>query len=256
MLVILQKEIRSFFSSLIAYIVVGAFLVAMGMMVWVLDIGGLTVLNYGYADLSKFFLVSPFIFMFLIPAITMRSFAEEKKTGTIELLYTRPIGDWNIILGKYFAACLLLLFALLPTLLYFYSVYELSLVEIKDKKTGLIVLKNTMDTAGVAGSYIALLLLGMTFTAIGIFASSITKDQIVAFVLAVFLCFVLYFGFEGLSRVDETADWAYFVKQIGIDFHYTALSKGLIDSRNLIYFISNITLMLFLTKIVLESRKW
>lgn len=255
MFVILQKEIRSFFSSLIAYIVVGAFLIAMGMMVWVLDIGGLTILNYGYADLGKFFLVSPFVFMFLIPAITMRSFAEEKKTGTIELLYTRPIGDWNIILGKYFAACLLLLFALLPTLLYFYSVYELSLVEIQDKKTGVVILKNTMDVAGVAGSYIALLLLGMTFTAIGIFASSITKDQIVAFVLAVFLCFVLYFGFEGLSRVDETADWTYFVKQIGIDFHYTALSKGLIDSRNIIYFVSSITLMLFSTKVVLESRK-
>ncbi|MCU0440234.1 MAG: gliding motility-associated ABC transporter permease subunit GldF [Raineya sp.] len=255
MLVILQKEIRSFFSSLIAYIVVGAFLIAMGMMVWVLDIGGLTILNYGYADLNKFFMVSPFIFMFLIPAITMRSFAEEKKTGTIELLFTRPLTDWNIILGKYFAACILLLFALLPTFIYFYSVYDLSMVEIKDKN-GLVVLKTTMDVAGIAGSYIGLLLLGMTFTAIGIFSSSITKDQIVAFVLAVFLCFVLYFGFEGLSRLDETADWAYFVKQIGIDFHYTALSKGLIDSRNIIYFASAITLMLFSTKIVLESRKW
>jgi ABC-2 type transport system permease protein len=255
MLVILQKEIRSFFSSLIAYIVVGAFLIAMGMMVWVLDIGGLTILNYGYADLNKFFMVSPFIFMFLIPAITMRSFAEEKKTGTIELLFTRPLTDWNIILGKYFAACILLVFALLPTFIYFYSVYDLSMVEIKDKNN-LVVLKTTMDVAGIAGSYIGLLLLGMTFTAIGIFSSSITKDQIVAFVLAVFLCFVLYFGFEGLSRLDETADWAYFVKQIGIDFHYTALSKGLIDSRNIIYFVSAITLMLFSTKIVLESRKW
>jgi ABC-2 type transport system permease protein len=255
MLVILQKEIRSFFSSLIAYIVVGSFLAAMGMMVWVLDIGGLTILNYGYADLSKFFMVSPFIFMFLVPAITMRSFAEEKKTGTIELLFTRPISDWNIILGKYMAACLLLVFALLPTFIYFYSVYDLSTVEIKSK-TGEIVLKTTMDVAGIAGSYIGLLLLGMTFTAIGIFASSITKDQIVAFVLAVFLCFVLYFGFEGLSRLDETADWAYFVKQIGIDFHYQALSKGLIDSRNIIYFVSAITIVLFSTKIVLESRKW
>ncbi|MDX1904770.1 MAG: gliding motility-associated ABC transporter permease subunit GldF [Thermonemataceae bacterium] len=255
MLVILQKEIRSFFSSLIAYIVVGTFLVAMGLMVWVLDIGGLTVLNYGYADLSKFFTVSPFIFMFLIPAITMRSFAEEKKTGTFEILFTRPLSEWNIILGKYFAACALLLFALLPTFIYFYSVFELSKVEIKDN-SGLVVLKTTMDTAGVAGSYISLLFLGMAFTAIGIFSSSVTKDQIVSFVLSVFLSFVLYFGFEGLSRLDETATWAYFIKQIGIDFHYTALSKGLIDSRNLIYFVSVITLMLFSTKIVLESRKW
>lgn len=254
MWIILQKEIRLFFSSLIAYMVLGAFLVAMGLMVWVLDIGGLTVLNYGYADLSKFFLVSPFIFMFLVPAITMRSFAEEKKSGTIELLYTRPIGEWSILLGKYAASVLLLLFALLPTLLYVYSVYDLSTVEIKNKQTGEIVLKNTMDLASIIGSYLALVLLGATFTAIGILASSLTKDQIVAFILAVFLCFVLYFGFEGISRIDETADFAYFIKQIGIDFHYTAMSKGLIDSRNLVYFVVLIGFILFLTKLNLSKR--
>ncbi|MCS6795448.1 MAG: gliding motility-associated ABC transporter permease subunit GldF [Raineya sp.] len=254
MWVILQKEIRQFFSSLIAYVVLGAFLVAMGLMVWVLDIGGLTILNYGYADLSKFFLVSPFIFMFLVPAITMRSFAEEKRAGTIELLYTRPIGEWNILLGKYLASLILLLFALLPTLLYVYSLYDLSLVEIKNKQTGAIVLKNTMDLASIMGSYLALFLLGAAFTAIGILASSLTKDQIVAFILSVFLCFILYFGFEGISRIDETTDFAYFIKQLGIDFHYTALSKGLIDSRNLAYFITLIGLMLYLTKIKLAQR--
>lgn len=254
MWLILQKEIRSFFNSLIAYMVLGAFLIAMGLMVWVLDIGGLTVLNYGYADLSKFFAISPFIFMFLIPAITMRSFAEEKKSGTIELLYTRPIKEWDILLGKYLASLLLLLFALLPTWLYVYSVYELSTVEIKDKQTGQIILKNTIDLASIIGSYLALLLLGAVFTAIGILASSLTKDQIVAFILAVFLCFIFYFGFEGISRLDETANWAYLIKQIGMDFHYSALSKGLIDSRNIAYFAIITGILLLLTQIQLAKR--
>jgi ABC-2 type transport system permease protein len=254
MFIIFQKEISSFLSSLIAYIVIGSFLLALGLMVWVLDILGETVLNNGFADLGKLFGVAPLIFLFLIPAITMRSFAEERKAGTLEILFTKPISLWQIIAGKYLAGCFLVLLALLPTLLYVYSVYELSIVEVKNAQNQ-VILESTMDLAGIAGSYIGLFLLGCVFTAIGVFASSITKDQIVAFVLAVFMCFVLYFGFEGIARIDETANWAYFIRQLGIDFHYNALSKGLITSTNLAYFAGIIILMLFSTRLVLETKK-
>lgn len=239
---IFLKEVNGFLNSLIAYIVLTVFLVGIGLMVWVFP--ETSVLDYGYADLGTLFNFGPYVLLFLIPAITMRSFAEEKKGGTMELLFTRPLTDWQIILGKYLGSLFLLLLALLPTLLYYYSLYELG------NPTG------NIDTAGVAGSYVGLFLLGAVFAAIGILASSLTENQIVAFLVALFLCFILYTGFSSLAAIDVWGTWSYIIQQLGIEYHYNALSRGLIDTRNLVYFLSVITLMLSLTKLVLSSRKW
>jgi ABC-2 type transport system permease protein len=242
MLAILKKEIRSFLNSLIAYIIMIIFLTGMGLFVWVFPDTNL--LDYGFADLSILFYLAPYVYMFLIPAITMRTFAEEKKAGTLELLLTRPLSDWDIILGKYLASLLLIVFTLIPTLVYYYSIYSLG------NPAG------NVDSAGVVGSYIGLVLLGAVFTAIGIFASSISDNQITSFIVAAFLCFVLYAGFSSLTSLDALGEMAYFINQLGIDYHYKALSKGLIDSRNVIYFLSVIALMLMATRLVLGSRKW
>ena len=236
------KEVNGFLNSLIAYIVLSVFLVGVGLLVWVFP--ETSVLDYGYADLETLFSFSPYVLLFLIPAITMRTFAEEKKGGTMELLFTRPLTDWQIILGKYFSSIFLLLLALLPTLLYYYSIKELGNPE------------GNVDTAAVAGSYIGLFLLGSVFAAIGVFASSITENQIVAFLVALFLCFLLYTGFSSLAAINVWGTWSYIIQQLGILHHYNALSRGLIDSRNLVYFLSMIILMLSFTKLVLSSRKW
>ncbi|WP_017731859.1 gliding motility-associated ABC transporter permease subunit GldF [Nafulsella turpanensis] len=236
------KEVNAFLSSLIAYIVLSVFLIGVGLLVWVFP--ETSVLNYGYADLETLFSFGPYVLLFLIPAITMRLFAEERKAGTMELLFTRPLTDWQIILGKYFSSLFLLLLALLPTLLYYYSVYELG------NPVG------NIDTAGFAGSYLGLFLLGAVFAAIGVFASSLTENQIVAFLVALFLCFLLYTGFASLAAIDVWGTGAYIIQQLGIVYHYDALSRGLIDSRNLVYFLSVILLMLSFTKLVLSSRKW
>tara|TARA_Y100001956_G_C3999769_1_gene132998 strand:- start:58 stop:606 length:549 start_codon:yes stop_codon:yes gene_type:complete len=182
--------------------------------------------------------------MFLIPAITMRTFAEEYKAGTIELLLTRPLTDLQIILGKYFASVLLVVLALIPTLTYYYTVYTLGAPQ------------GNIDTAAVIGSYIGLILLGAVFTSIGIFASSLTDNQIVAFIVAVFFCFCLYDGFSAIASINVWADYSYYINQLGIDFHYSSVSRGLLDISNVTYFLSLITIMIFLTKLALESRKW
>lgn len=243
MLSIYRKEINVFFSSLIGYIALSVFLVGIGLFVWVFP--DTNVLDYGYATLDTLFYAAPWVFMFLIPAITMRSFAEEIGTGTIELLVTRPLTDLDIILGKYFAAFTLVAFSVLPTLIYFYSVYHLGLP------------RGSIDTGATWGSYIGLLLLGAVFTAIGIFASSITRNQIVAFILALFLCFFFYIAFESLSSINvfyaSTDD---IIEMLGINYHYVSISRGVVDTRDIIYFLSIIALFISFTKISLESRKW
>ena len=241
MIGIFKKELNSAFSSLVAYVVIVVFLVMTGLFVWVFPTN---VIDFGFANIDPLFTLAPYIYLFLIPAITMRAFAEEKREGTMELLLTKPLTDWQLILGKFLANFLLVIFALLPTLIYYYSVYTLG------SPVG------NIDSAAVAGSYIGLLLLGAVFTSIGILASALTNNQIVAFILSVFLCFVLYEGFTSLSSVGGWAEYAYTISQLGIDYHYTSMSKGLIDSRNLLYFFSVIFLMLFSTKVVLGSRKW
>lgn len=238
---IYQKEINSFLNSLIAYVVIGVFLTGIGLLTWVFESN---VLDYGYASLETLFTLGPYVFMFLIPAITMKAFAEEKKTGTIELLFTQPFTDWQVIMGKYLASFTLVLLAIIPTLVYYYSVYQLG------NPVG------NLDTPGIIGSYIGLLLLGGVFAAVGIFSSSITNNQIVSFILAVFLSYLLYGGLESIAAVDIWGRFSLFIQQLGILFHYNSLSKGLLDSRDIIYFLSVIASTLLLTNLILNSRKW
>jgi ABC-2 type transport system permease protein len=242
MLHVLTKEFNGFLNSLIAYIVIGVFLTAIGLLMWVFP--DTAVLDYGYADMDTLFLMGPYVFIFLVPAITMRTFAEEKKAGTIELLLTKPVSDWDIILGKFFANLLLVLFALAPTLLYYYTIYALG------NPTG------NIDTPGVIGSYIGIAFLAAVFCAIGVFASSVTRNQIVAFILAAFLCFLIFLGFDSVSSLELWSDDALRIKQLGILYHYDAMRKGLLDTRDIVYFLSVVFLMLSLTKLILGSRQW
>ncbi len=225
-----------------AYITIGVFLLACGLLLWFFP--DTSILDYGYAEMSSFFSLIPFLFIFLVPAITMRSFAEERKEGTYVLLATRPLSDWQIILAKYFACAVLVLFALLPTIVYYYSIYQLGLP------------KGNIDTGAVLGSYIGLLLLGASFTSIGVFASSITKNQVVAFAIAVFLCFFVFSGLESISKLFELDNIGTLLVNLGISAHYQSISRGVLDSRDVVYFISFIALFLGLTKWAIGGRKW
>jgi len=240
MIQVFAKEFNSFLNSLIAYIVIGAFLTGIGLLMWVFP--ETSVLDYGFADLDTLFSMGPYVFIFLIPAITMKSFAEEKKMGTLELLLTKPLSDWNVVLGKFLAAWALVFLALVPTVIYYYSVYRLG------NPIG------NIDSAGVMGSYIGLALLAMVFCSIGLLASSLTANQIVSFILAAFMCFIVYMGFDSLSSFG--GNFALAVKQVGILYHYESLSKGLIDSRDVMYFFSVTGFILLTTKVVISSRQW
>jgi len=242
MLQVFSKEFSSFLNSLIAYVVIGVFLTAMGLLMWVFP--DTSVLEYGYADMDTLFTLSPYVFIFLVPAITMRSFAEEKRGGTLELLFTKPLSDWDIILGKFFASFILVLFAVLPTLIYYYSIYTLG------NPAG------NLDTPGIIGSYIGLAMLAAAFSAVGILASSVAPNQIVAFVAAAFLSFFLFSGFDAVSSLSLWSGNALSIKQLGMLFHYESMSRGLIDSRDLLYFGSVIFLILATTKLILSSRQW
>jgi ABC-2 type transport system permease protein len=243
MLTIFSKEINTFFSSLIGYISIGVFLLVTGLMMFVFP--DTSLLDYNYATLDQLFSLAPMIFMFLIPAVTMRSFAEEIQTGTIELLTTRPLRDIEIVMGKYLANLALVLFALIPTLLYYYTVYQLG------SPAG------NLDSGAIQGSYIGLFLLAGVYTAIGVFASSLIDNQIVSFILATFLCFFMYSGFLFVSKLPiffGTTDTI--VQMFGIDHHYSSISRGVVDTRDLIYFISIIVLFIAMTLVSLEKRKW
>lgn len=242
MLAIYKKEIAGFLSSFTAYIIVGVFLLITGLFMWIFP--DTNVLDYGYSSMDSLFDMAPWVFMFLVPAVTMRSFAEEKKQGTIELLATRPLSDLQIILGKYLANLTLVIFALVPTLVYYFSIYQLGLEP------------GNIDTGGVIGSYIGLFLLGGAFVAIGIFCSSITENQIVAFTLAVFVSFFCFMGFEYLSTIAGLGSLDYIIEWIGINAHYESISRGVLDTRDLIYFVGFVALFLSITRTVLGSRKW
>ena len=243
MISIFFKEFNTFFSSLVGYITIGVFLVIMGLIVWVFP--DTSLLNYNYATLNQLFDIAPLIFLFLIPAVTMRSFAEEQQNGTLELLVTRPLTDWAIVLGKFMAALALVVFALLPTLLYYYTIHQLG------SPVG------NLDSGAVMGSYFGLILLAATFVSIGLFASSLTDNQIVGFLLGSLLCFLFYYGFDFISRlpvfVGKTDD---VVQMIGIDYHYDSISRGVVDTRDLIYFLSVVAVFLMGTVVSLERRKW
>jgi len=240
MLPILRKEITSFFSSPVAYIIMAVFLTAVGLMLWVFP--DTSILDYGYADMGVFFNVTPYVMLFLIPAVTMRSIAEEVRTGTIEWLLTKPVSRWQLILGKYLANWLLILLLLLPTLVYYYTVYELG------NPPG------NLDSASVFGSYVGLLLLAGVFVAIGLLASSLNDNQVVAFVLGVFLCFLLYVGISSVAGLEFWGALSYPLSWIALDEQYRALGRGLIDSRNVVYLLSLILLFLLLTEWRLTAR--
>lgn len=242
MIQVITKEFNSFLNSLIAYVVMGVFLTSMGLLMWVFP--ETSVMEYGYATMDTLFSLGPYVFIFLVPAITMRSFAEERKSGTMELLLTKPLTDWDIILGKFFACFLLVLFALLPTILYYFTISALG------NPAG------NIDTPGVIGSYIGLALLGGVFCAVGMVASSITSSQIVAFILAAFLCFILFTGFESIASLNVWSANELLIKQVGMLYHFDALSKGLIDSRDIIYFLSVGAFMLLISKTILSARSW
>ena len=234
-----KKELRHFFSSLTGYIVIIAFLLVNGLVLFVFDDN---IFDFGYATLDRFFQFAPWILLFLIPAITMRSFAEEFRTGTYEILQTRPLSRWQVVGGKYFGSLIVVLIALLPTLVYIISIQQLSSDE-------------GLDIGATTGSYIGLFFLAAVFTAIGICCSSFTTNAVVAFILGLIACGLLYYGFNAISRLPAFTNGPdYYIEMLGIDFHYRSISRGLIDTRDIIYFISMIILFLAITQRNLLKR--
>ncbi len=241
MISIFLKEINEFLNSLIAYVVIGVFLIGIGVIMWVFP--DTNVLDYGYASMEPLFSLGPYVFMFLIPAITMKSFAEEKRSGTMELLQTLPFTNAQIILGKFFAGFFLVLFSVLPTIIYYFSLNKLG------NPPG------NLDTPGIIGSYIGLILLGGVFTSIGILSSALTGNQIVSFILAAFLSFLFYAGFDAIAGINIWSEWSYVIGELGIMAHYASISRGLVDLKDVIYFISLVSLMLLITQLIIGWRK-
>ncbi|MBP7557067.1 MAG: gliding motility-associated ABC transporter permease subunit GldF [Chitinophagaceae bacterium] len=234
-----KKELRQFFSSLTGYIAIIVFLLVNGLMLFVFQDN---ILDFGYATLDRFFELAPWVLLLLIPAITMRSISDEFRTGTFEILQTRPLSRWQIVTGKYLGSLIVVLIALLPTIIYFFSVQSLSADE-------------GMDTGATIGSYIGLFFLAAVFTAIGVCASSFTSNAVVAFIVSLIACALLYYGFHALSLLAAGAGGLdYYLELLGIDFHYRSISRGVIDTRDIIYFLSIILLFLLITHRNLVKR--
>lgn len=236
MLAIFRKEFNAFFASPIGYLVIALFLLLNGLFLWLFK-GDFNILESGFADMTPFFLLSPWILIFLVPAVTMRTFSDEKKQGTLELLVTKPISNLNIVLGKYLSALVLVIMALIPTLLYILALDNLKMDA------------NSLDFGSIIGSYIGLLFLIAAYTAMGIFASTLTDNQIVSFLIAVFICFFFYFGFEGLSNLTSIS-----IEQFGMEAHYNSISRGVLDSRDLLYFVSISVLFVVLTQFNIQKK--
>jgi ABC-2 type transport system permease protein len=237
------KEIKVFLNSLIGYFVIGVFLTLTGLFLWIFPMS-YNVFDRGFADVNGLFGLAPIVFLLLVPAITMRSFAEEKRVGTIELLLTMPISYTQIILSKYFASLVLVVISILPTFIYFLSIYFLGYP------------KGNIDFGAMWGSYIGLVFLGATFASIGIFCSLLTDSQIVSFILSMLICFIFWLGFDFIYSFDVFGSFGQVIKWFGIDHHYASISRGVVDTRDIIYFLSIIVLFLFLSRLQLQSRKW
>ena len=233
MLAIFKKEFNSFFTSTIAYLTIGMFLLINGLFLWVFD-DDFNILNAGFADLTSFFYLAPWILIFLIPAITMKTFADEFRSGTIEILKTRPITNVSLVLGKFFAILTLLIIVLIPTFVYAYSIHELG------NPVG------NLDYGSISGSYLGLFLLASSFASIGIFTSTLSKNQVVAFLLGICMVFLFYYGFDAVSSLF--GDYSYTIKLFGMNEHYKSISRGVIDSRDVLYFMSIIIFFLFVSK--------
>ena len=243
MFAIFIKDVSGFFSSLTGYIAASFFLVVLGLIIWVFP-GSMNVLDGGYSTLETLFIVAPWVFLFLVPAITMKTFAEEKKNGTIELILTRPISDTNLVLGKYFASVLLVLLILIPSLIFFLSIYLLG------SPVG------NIDTGGTWGSFIGLFFLAAAYAAIGVFASSLTDNQIVSFILAMVIALFIYTGFDSIASLGIFSEFKYFFVQMGINEHYSSMSRGVIDTRDVVYFACISSIFIIATRIRIQSRKW
>ena len=240
MLSICKKELNQFFSSLTGYIAIILFLLVNGVFLFVLKDSN--IFDFGYASLDKFFELAPWIFIFLVPALAMRSLAEEFKTGTFEILQTKPLSKWQIVTGKYFSILIVLLFVIVPTFIYIFTIKNLS-------ATG------NIDGGGITGSYIGLFLLAAVFAAISLCCSSFTNNAVVAFLVSAFVCLILYFGFNAISKLPVFLGKAdYYIEMIGIDFHYRSISRGLLDSRDVLYFVTIIFLFLLITVQNLHKR--
>ncbi len=240
---LIAKEIRSFFSSVIGYLVIAVYLLINSAFLWVFP-GNFNLLDGGYATLGDLFTISPWVFMFLIPALTMRMFADEKKAGTMELLLTKPVTDFQIVFSKFLAGLVLVLFSLLPTLLYYFTVYQLGASP------------GNVDSAASFGSYLGLLFLGGGFVSIALFASALTDNQIVAFLLGMFLCFFFYYGFDQIAGFDLFGSADLLILKLGINEHYVSMSRGVIDSRDALYFFSLMAIFIEASRLVIQSRKW
>ncbi len=237
---ICKKEISQFFSSLTGYITIILFLLVNGLFLFVLKDSN--IFDFGYATLDRFFELSPWVLIFLIPAITMRSLADEFKSGTFEILQTLPVSRWQIVWGKYVSILMVLAFVIVPT-----SVY---IITIKSLSSG-----GGIDSGGIAGSYIGLFLLAAVFAAIGLCCSSFTSNAVVAFLMSAFICLILYFGFNAISKLPVFQGKAdYFIEMLGIDFHYRSTSRGLLDTRDVVYFVSLIILFILITIKNLQKR--
>lgn len=235
-----KKEFRQFFSSLTGYIAIIVFLLLCGLFLFVFPDSN--ILDFGYATLDRFFEIAPWILLFLIPAITMRSFSDEFRTGTFEILRTKPISTWELVSGKFLGSFFVVCIALLPTILYPITIASLSV-------------QGGIDTGGIIGSYIGLIFLAAVFIAISICCSSISNNAVVAFILSAFVCFLIYSGFNAISQVPALESGAdYYIEMLGIDFHYRSISRGVIDSRDIIYFFSVITFFLLFTNRNLAKR--
>lgn len=235
MLTIIKREINSFFSSTIGYLVIAVFLVINGLFLWAFS-GNFNILDSGFADLSPYFELAPWVLLFLIPAVCMRAFSDEMKMGTLELLLTKPISLKQIVLGKYFGAVILIVIALIPTILYVFTISELG------NPPG------NWDVGSTIGSYIGLLFLVFAYTSIGIFSSTLSQNQIVAFIIAVFLCFALYYGFDGFT--SSTFD----ISNLGMKAHFDSVARGVLDTRDLIYFLSVTVFFIALTILKLKKQ--
>lgn len=243
MLSLLRKEIQAFLGTLIGYIVIIVFLTIVSLIIWVFP-GDSNILDNEYASLAPLFSIAPWVFMFLIPAVTMRLFADENKSGTIELLLTKPLTDLQIIGAKYLAGFVLVLFSLFPTLIYYLTVYQLGAPI------------GNIDSGGTWGSYLGLLFLASAFVAIGLFASSLSDNQVIAFIIAVFISFFVYIGFDFIASLSFLGSIDLLIIKLGISEHYSSMSRGVIDSRDAIYFFSLIGFFIMLTKLKLSARKW
>lgn len=243
MISLYRKEIQGFFSNLTGYVVIVIFLMANSMVMWLYP-GKLNVLDAGYASIDTMFIIAPWIFLFLVPALTMRMFAEEEQSGTLELLLSRPLTEFQIVFSKYLASLTLIIFSLIPCLVFFISVYLLG------NPPG------NVDTGGTWGSLIGLFFLGAVYASIGIFSSSYTSNIIISFLMALVLCFVFYIGFDLLAQIQMFKFVSSILLYIGINDHYMSVSRGVIDMRDIIYFISVISVFILLTKTKLAGKKW